>query len=51
MKDEWLSIKINSELKERIRKEAEENHRSLAGQAAYLIERGLERLKEKNGAA
>jgi hypothetical protein len=41
MKDKYLNIRIESDLKEQVIKLAKEEHRSISDQTVYLIERGL----------
>ena len=41
MKDAYMTIKLDSPLRERVEAEAKKERRTLADQAAYLIEKGF----------
>jgi hypothetical protein len=45
MKDKYLNIRIESDLKEQVIKLAKEERRSISDQTVYLIERGLHSLR------
>lgn len=47
IKDNWMSIKIDTPLKERIETVARKERRSIADQAAYLMEKGLALLEKE----
>ncbi len=49
--DQAVVIKLPSALKERLRKAAEDERRSMNGQAIYLLERALPAENEKTPAA
>ena len=46
-KGAWVAIKIDTNLRKQIEKLAENERRSLADQAALLMEKGLSVLKQK----
>jgi predicted transcriptional regulator len=47
MKDAYMTIKLDTPLRERVEALAQTERRSLADQAAYLMEKGLEWLEKR----
>jgi predicted transcriptional regulator len=47
MKDVYMTIKLDTPLRERVEALAQAERRSLADQAAYLMEKGLEWLEKR----
>jgi len=44
-KDNWMSIKIDTPLKDRVKKLAQKEHRTIADQVVYLMEKGLKAIE------
>jgi hypothetical protein len=49
MKDKYLNIRIETELKEQLIRLAQDERRSISDQAIYLIERGLQSVRRQYG--
>jgi len=47
VKTEFMNIRLPEDLKDRIRKQAEKNRRTLANELLVLVERGMEFSKAK----
>jgi predicted transcriptional regulator len=51
MKEAYMTIRIDAPLRDRVEALARVERRSLADQAAWLMERGLERLERESAPA
>jgi uncharacterized protein (DUF1778 family) len=47
MKDNFLYLRIPTEIKEKVRKAAEIEHRSMSSEVVHLIEKGIKELMDK----